>query len=267
MKILTAYYPDKKFPALSVTGRECVQQCKYCKGRFLKGMVPVKPENIISIAEKLQSQGAEGFLLSGGCDGNGRVEIMPFLNAIKRIKNETDLKINIHTGFLKRPEALELMAAGVDSFSVDIVQDRKVIKNCLNLDVSPGMYEETLEALEGAIKIVPHVCIGLQSAEGEMESLKVISKFKVSSIVVLGLIPARGMKSNAERMPLIISEAVKTRNSVTVGCMRPRGNTSLDIKCIKAGASAIAVPGSKTIEILKEEGWTIIEKSECCSLF
>lgn len=266
MKILTAYYPDKKFPALSVTGRECVQQCKYCKGRFLKGMIPVKPENLIPIAEKLQSQGAEGFLLSGGCDGRGRVEIMPFLDAIKRIKNETDLKINIHTGFLKRPEAVELMAAGVDSFSVDIVQDRNVIKNCLNLDVPPDMYEETLEALEGAMKIVPHVCIGLQSAEGEMESLKVISKFKVSSIVVLGLIPARGMKSNAERMPPFIAEAVKTGIPVTVGCMRPRGNTSLDIECIKAGASAIAVPNSKTIEILKEEGWTIIKKSECCSL-
>ena len=49
--------------------------------------------------------------------------------------------------------------------------------------------------------------------------------------------------------------------------MRPRGNTSLDIECIKAGASAIAVPSSKTIEILKEEGWTVVEKSGCCSLF
>lgn len=267
MKILTAYCPDKKFPALSVTGRECVQQCKHCRGRFLKGMIPVKPENIISIAEELQSQGAEGFLLSGGCDGRGRVEVMPFLNAIKRIKTETDLKINIHTGFLKKPEAVELTAAGVDSFSVDIVQDKKVIKDCLNLDVLPGAYEETLEALEGAAKIVPHVCIGLQSAEGETASLKLISKFNVSSIVVLGLIPAPGMKSRAERMPSFISEAVKTGKPVTLGCMRPRGNTSLDIECIKAGASAIAVPSSKTIEILKEEGWTVVEKSECCSLF
>ena len=264
MKVVTAYYPDKKFPALSVTGQECRQQCKHCKGKFLKGMMPVSPENIVLTAEKLYSQGAEGFLLSGGCDGNGRVEIMPFLNAIKRIKAETDLKINIHTGFLNRTEALELMAAEIDSFSIDIVQDKNVIRNCLNLDVSPNAYKETLE---GAVKIVPHVCIGLQSAEGEMESLKLISKFKVSSVVVLGLIPARGMKSSVERMPLFISEAVKTKKPITIGCMRPRGNTSLDIECIKAGASAIAVPSSKTIEILKEEGWTVIEKNECCSLF
>lgn len=265
MKVFTAYHTDKKFPAFSLTGQECRQQCKHCQGRFLKGMIPVTSENIISKAEELYLQGAKGFLLSGGCDENGRVQIMPFLNAIKKIKAETNLKINIHTGFLSRSEAVELMSAGIDSFSIDIVQDRKVIKECLNLNVSPQKYKETLEALEGAAKIVPHVCIGLQSVEGELASLNLISKFEVSSIVVLGLISG-SVPNGAERMPSFISEAVKTGCPVTVGCMRPRGNVSLELECIKAGASAMAMPSSKTVNILKEEGWTIIEKNECCSL-
>ena len=263
MKVLTAYYPDRKFPAFSVTGRNCRQQCSHCRGRFLKGMIPVTPEDLVSTAEKYYNQGAEGFLLSGGCDEHGRVPVMPFLNAIKKIKAETNLKINIHTGFLSRPEALELISAGIDCFSIDIVRDREVIKKCLNLDVSPHKYEETLEALEGSAKIVPHVCTGLQSAEGEQKSLELISKFEVSSIAVLGLIPAR----DSERMISFVSEAVKTGRPVTIGCMRPRGNVPLEIGCVEAGASAMAAPNHMTLEILKERGWTVIEKSECCALF
>ena len=47
-------------------------------------MIPVTPENIVSKAEELFLQGAKGFLLSGGCDENGRVQIMPFLMQLKK---------------------------------------------------------------------------------------------------------------------------------------------------------------------------------------
>ena len=49
MKVFTAYHTDKKFPAFSLTGQECRQQCKHCQGRFLKGMIPVTSEYIYRV--------------------------------------------------------------------------------------------------------------------------------------------------------------------------------------------------------------------------
>lgn len=266
MKVLTAYYPGNSFPAFSVTGRECQRQCEHCKGRFLKGMLPVTPDTLITQAYSLHTKGAEGFLLSGGCDEQGRINLMPFLNAIKKIKNETGLKINVHTGFLNKSEAAELIAAGIDCFCLDIVQDLDIIRNKLNLDISPAKYAETLEVLQSAPKLVPHVCVSLQSPEGEKKSLQLISQFNCSALVVLGLMYAEDPKIICQKMPQFVSKAVKLKHPVIIGCMRPRRGSSLELECIAAGASAIVNPSSETLDSLTKSGWEIVHKNECCSL-
>ena len=36
-----AFIPSKYYIALSITGLQCELLCSHCKGRYLKGMIPV----------------------------------------------------------------------------------------------------------------------------------------------------------------------------------------------------------------------------------
>ncbi len=62
-------------------------------------MVPVRtPEALLRTAHEIEDGGAVGFLLSGGCDPQGRILLGPFVEAISEIKRSTHLKVNLHTG-------------------------------------------------------------------------------------------------------------------------------------------------------------------------
>ena len=67
------YRPGKGFPTFSVTGSRCSLCCDHCAGRYLKGMNAVaSPDELLVEAEKLKRRGGKGFLLSGGCDEDGK---------------------------------------------------------------------------------------------------------------------------------------------------------------------------------------------------
>lgn len=262
------YRPGKRFPAFSVTGERCELQCDHCRGRYLRGMRAVSgPGDLISEARQLAASGGQGLLLSGGCDARGRVPLRPFLGAVREIKETTGLTVNVHPGLVDAPLARELLASGADVFSVDVLQDRQVISEQLHLDASPDDYRRTLELLAPG-KVVPHVCVGLQSEEGERRTLDLLSGAIISALVVLGLMaPGGGREVSPERLVRFVREAVSTVDApVLLGCMRPRGRPEAEIEIIKAGVAGVVNPSPAAAEWARSSGYEIAERQACCAL-
>ena len=157
--------------------------CDHCKGHYLGSMEEVMdPSDLINKAMRLHEAGCRGFLLSGGCDLDGCVPIEPFIPAIEKIKQSTDLRINVHVGLIGPSISSKLVRAGTDCFSVDIVQDERVIRDVLHLDADPYVYERSLSALfnAGPKAVVPHICAGLQSKDAENACIEMVSRFNIT---------------------------------------------------------------------------------------
>jgi lipoyl synthase len=274
---LTAYYPSGRFPSISVTGSRCQLRCAHCEGHYLEGMLAAEsPDELRILASEMEDRGCAGFLLSGGCDSNANVPLGPFAPAIADIKRNTNLKVSVHPGLIGEGEAADLVEAGVDIFCIDIVQDQKVITDILGLGVTPQAYEDSLASLfrAGAEHVAPHICVGLNGDErsGEMASVEMVARYAITSLALLSFMPTAGTRM--ARSPIvtddhfldIVKHAVDTVSCpVMLGCMRPRGNPDLEMRCCAAGISGIAVPSRETVLRLEQLGIKVEKKEICCS--
>ena len=95
-RILRAYFPGKRFPSISLTGKDCALSCAHCDKHYLEHMLDgSSPEKLLETCYKLERNGAIGCLLSGGLDENAEIPFEEFFAAIAEIKKETDLVINV----------------------------------------------------------------------------------------------------------------------------------------------------------------------------
>jgi len=240
-------------------------------------MRPVSaPSELFALAQALRARNAQGFLLSGGCDASGRIPLLPYVDTVRSIRSQLGLRVNLHTGLLDGPLAKELVRSGADCYSMDIVQDERVIREQLHLSGGAEQYALTLEALfeAGAGNVVPHVCIGMaDGVEGEKSCIDLISRYPIDALVLLGFRPTRGTPlqvlppPSAERVIAVLKYALdRIKRPVLIGCMRARGDWQLERECIVAGASGIAAPSRRTVEWAKAAGYEIAIRRECCAL-
>jgi hypothetical protein len=234
------------------------------------------PDELRMLASELEEQGCVGFLLSGGCDLEANIPLDHFASVIAEIKRSTRLQVSVHPGLIKEDEASDLVEAGVDVFCIDIMQDPSVIRDVLGLSVAPQAYQDALEALfgAGAAHVVPHLTIGLNGDERyyERAAIDLVSRYSISSLALLSFIPTPGTRMESspivsdEHFLEIVEYAVgKVDCPVTLGCMRPRGNPDLELKCFEAGISGIAVPSRETVRRLEQSGIKVEKKEICCS--
>ncbi|MDD1743093.1 MAG: hypothetical protein LUO85_00535 [Methanomassiliicoccales archaeon] len=261
-----------------MTGEACGLQCDHCRGHYLKAMRPVGfADDLLRLAKQIEAEGAEGMLVSGGCDKNGKVPLGPFLPAIKRIKQETGLQINLHTGLIGTDEACQIADSKADCISFDLVQDPSVIRKRLHLSVGPKAYERTLTALfsAGVERVVPHLLVGLSGDDDECEiaAIEIAARFPVAGMVILALMPTRGTPMEGARPPSddhlleMIERAVDVLDvPVMLGCMRPRGKWELEVKAIGLGVRRIAMPSPRTEAWADTHGYRITKRSSCCAL-
>jgi lipoyl synthase len=269
---ISFYHPGKRFPAFSVTGGRCELQCDHCRGRYLLGMRPVgAPEELEKAALSLVSEGGKGFLLSGGCDRRGRVPLSPYLDTVRRIRERNGLLVNLHAGLLDEGTAYRLLGTGADALSVDVLQDPLTISGVLHLDASPRDYARTLELLSRSGRLVPHVCVGLQSEAGEDATLDLLSSIEVAALIVLGLVPSKGtplegVPPRPERLVRFLSRAVERIDApVLLGCMRPRGDPTVEERAIEAGVAGIVNPSSQATAYAVRRGLRIENRETCCA--
>ena len=267
------FLPGKDFPSISVTGGRCSLGCLHCQGHFLKGMIPAeKPSRLWQVACELQEKGATGFLLSGGCDVNGRVPMVDFAGTLKRIKRETDLLVNVHPGLVSSKEADILSSAQVDSVSVDVIGSEETLREVYNLDCTIGDVERSLRLLrEASVPLTPHICVGVHGGRlvGEWRALDMVSESDPRALVITSLLPVPGTPFEAVRAEDsdIVDFYRQSRRAlpkipIVLGCMRPRNSAWLDDTLLKEGIDGIAVPLPATLRRNRENA----VKRICCSL-
>jgi len=280
---LKVYIPNVKFPAISLTGSECALHCEHCNEKYLDGMKHILTNaDLEQFLLKLHDDGGKGVLLSGGCDSDGSVPLLRFLDTVKTVKEKTGLIINTHTGLLNEDTAKKLAEAKVDIVSFDINMDEEIIRDIYHLEKDLEEYKRAVELLKkNNLNIVPHICVGLYYGKlhKELKTLKFIKESGINPtlIVLIALIPPKGKEDIFQRpRPLDIAKIaalirfIFPKTEISLGCMRPRGDIKIELEklAIDAGITRIEIPSPKTIKWLKEKYPEITLKyfSACCAI-
>jgi len=275
---VTLYYPGENFPPVSITGKSCALRCAHCRGHYLEHMLDGStPGKLESLCRRLAGEGAAGILLSGGCTPAGKLDLSPLYRSMRRIKTETGLLLNVHTGLATRAEGAALADAGVDVISFDMVGSTGTIRRVYGTDATVTDYEESLEALASLpVPVVPHICIGLDYGRivGEYDAIDILAEHLpgMAALVFLVLMPTRGTPmanvkppSDEEIMDVIRHARRRLECPLILGCMRPRGNPGLELDAVRNGVSAIVLPHPETRRVLEGTGEVKVEKV-CCAV-
>ena len=267
------------FPSISITGSSCALKCKHCNGKVLDTMVPaLTPEELFDVCAKLKNNGAVGCLISGGCLPDGSVPIDEFVDAIAKIKKKLGLTVVTHTGVIDFSTAKNLKEAGVDAALIDIIGSDETIREVCCLDVSVEDYDRSLRAFhESGIPFVPHVLVGLHYGElkGELEALKMISRYSPSAVISIAFMPIRGTPMEKVIPPepediariLVSARLLMPKTPLVLGCMRPKGEHRIntDMLAVRAGVNGIAFPVEEAILLAESMNLEISFSSLCCS--
>ena len=282
-KVFRAYYVWPRFPSVSMSGDCCALHCKHCNHTYLSDMQGLTtPDQLIEKCRGFAEQGAVGFLLSGGCDKNGEMlNLRKLLPTIKMIKDETDLVVKLHAGFVDKFLAEAIVSAGVDIASVEVVGSNETIKEIFDFNATVESYCQTLENLDAAGMpfIVPHVCVGLHYGKllGEFKALELIKQYCSPSVLVMIVFrPTKGTVMEKCTIPspddvsVVVKKAKEVFSSVEVslGCIRPRSKLreEIELAALKAGVTRMEIPSKKTLVAAREMGFTIKNVEACCAL-
>lgn len=278
-KVLNFYITSDMFPSISITGSRCSLQCKHCGGKLLERLIPCSdPRTLVSIAHRLEAQGAKGLLITGGCNTLGQVPVVTMAGAIREIKGTTDLKLIAHTGFISEEEVKVLCDSGLDGIGFDVVGDMGTARRVYGLDIREIDYISSIASFtDSGMQIFPHVCVGLDGGRlrGEFNALAMIQGYPISTLVITGLMPVKGTYfSHVKPDPLdfarVISKAVEMFRDIpiTLGCARSSGRDRalIDQLAIESGVLSIAIPTQRAVEYALGHGYSAEYYGTCCGL-
>jgi len=274
---LKTYYPLPKFPPLSLSGAACALHCRHCDATYLGGMAPVETtEALLARGRALRQQGAIGALLSGGSDADGALlNLAAMTDAIRRLKQETGLVLNVHPGLIDAATAQQL-AGAVDFASLDIPSD-DVIRRVLGLDATTTDYIVAYDTLRAAgIDVVPHVTVYYGD---EAELLRPISAAgdHPHTVVIIVFSPTRGtpMADAPAPGPEAVANVVAgvkvlfPEAEIALGCMRPRNRAlreAIELAALRAGVVRMELPLQRTLRYARDAGYEIFSFEACCAL-
>jgi hypothetical protein len=268
---LKIYRPLPKFPPVSLSGGSCQLNCQHCNRTYLGGMTRVEtPERLLDTCRRLEAEGAVGVLLSGGSDRDGRLmNLQRMLPAIRNVREETDLILNVHPGLLDRETAEGL---DVDFASLEIPGD-ETIRQIFGLNATTEDYLATYRHLVAAgTRVVPHVTVYNGKEAALLEAID-----DPAVIVVIVFSPTRDTPMadtpppTADRVGQVVAD-LRTRHpgaEIALGCMRPRRRPireQIERAALEAGVSRMVLPARSTIERAQARGDTLMHLDACCAL-
>ena len=266
------------FTPVSVTGTECELNCKHCEKHYLKHMLDASYGKLSAIASNLAVRGHRGILLSGGSKTDGSVPTYELSDEIRRIKDDTHLKISAHTGIVTEEQAKQL-SPWLDMALVDCIGSDATISGILGLPNKVDDYDSTLRFLtENGVPISPHIIVGLNHGklDGEFNAIEMVKKYKPDVVVIVVFIPTKGTTCADAPNPLLEGVAkviIRARQEMpdiplSLSCVRPGGRyrSQLDECAILCGIDRIAVPSRSAYKLCKDVGLKIHEVDKlCCS--
>lgn len=279
-KILWDSHPLPKFLPISLTGEKCALNCDHCRGRYLRDMISVgDAEDLYRTCVSLDSRDAWGVLLSGGYNEGGYVPFEPFLDAIARIKRDTELFVSVHSGPVPESLARDLGDAGVDSVYFNLIDDDETIKSKLGIDRTVGDYKRSLGLFAREIPhVAPHLLLGLsgEDLQPERKALEALSDTEICTLVFLILIPPSDFDSKEYAIPppediaeFIAESRIRFPEiPLALGCMRPRGGERVDteIGAIKAGIDRVELASKSALESASRMGLRVQKLEACCGV-
>ncbi|MFZ5585366.1 MAG: radical SAM protein [Thermodesulfobacteriota bacterium] len=275
-----AYGRRGRYPAASITGPHCRQNCAHCGGRLLQTMHPAAtPEELLALGRRLDAAGMAGLLISGGSDPTGRMPWAPLIPAIAELAATTRLILTAHVGRIDRATAAALKAAGVRQALYDVVGDPATAREILNLPDGLAAQAETLDACQAAgLELVPHVIIGLHHGRmlGEERALEIVAGLNPRRVVFIVLMPLKhtglaGAEPPAPAEAARFIARARLRLPAArhhLGCARPRGRyrQELDALAVAAGINVLAIPSDAARAAAEELGRPVSLAETCCSL-
>ncbi|MDI6600712.1 MAG: hypothetical protein QME46_02890 [Thermoanaerobacteraceae bacterium] len=265
MRTIDIYYPGKT-RSVSVTGAICSLNCSHCSGHYLRDMISLKE------AEETDSS---SFLISGGCDREGKVPITRFMDEIRSLKNRA--RLNIHCGLVDEEEA-KAISEVADKVSFDFTVDDDAIRDVFGLNKSGADYIRSYGYLKKYTEVVPHILIGLKGGiiDKEYEAVRVLKEMSTEKMAFIIFKPTFGTPFSDRRPPgaedaakvLEFARGLVPDGYITLGCMRPGGSyrDRIDRMAVEIGVDGIVNPTPSAVRYAEELGYGINIKEECCVL-
>jgi len=236
-----------------------------------------RKDSLYKFGKTLENKGGNGFLLSGGCDLNGSVPLDDSIfEQVRRLKKETDLRINLHTGLVDEKTTEMIRSSGIDVVSFDLLGADETIESVLHMKKTVKDYERSYDLLvDSGVEVVPHILAGFHYGKvlGEYDAIDIAAQFKPERAVLIILIPTPGTRmENVQPLEdeevLLIGRKMRERlrGDLILGCMRPKGRTSLEFSLIEIGFNGVVVPSNATMRKCKEQGWKLLEEDHCCAI-
>jgi lipoyl synthase len=236
-------------------------------------------EDLFDLAVSLKRQGSEGLLVSGGSTRAGGVPLLGHLKHVPRIKEELGMTVIAHSGVVSPQLAQGLADAGVDGVMLDIIGADETIRDVYHLDLTTADFERSLALLaERSLRIIPHIVCGLHYGKflGEHRALEMISRYPVSTLIIVVLVPLVGTPMAHLPPPPVEdlvdffaeARAAMPTTKVNLGCARPLGamKQELDEAAIDHGLNGIAYPADGAIAYARSKGLEPKLYEYCCSL-
>ena len=268
-----------RYPAISITGNHCELQCEHCKGILLEPMIKTTdPDKLVRICQNFATKGAHGILLTGGSNSKGRLPWKKYIEAIRKIREETPLFISAHTGFPTFESCLLLKDAGVNQALIDVIGDRETASYVYHLDGLQKVYDALDGIKQSALEFAPHIVAGLfyGKIRAEYKALEIIRIYQPSALVIVVLTPLKGtpMAGFTPPSPLEIGRLIARSRllmpevPISLGCERPRNRQGglMERLAIRAGANRMAIWSEEAIEEAKSLGLIPRFQATCCSL-
>jgi hypothetical protein len=267
-----------RYPAISITGKNCELGCAHCKAKILETMIfATSPKELIEKCIQLDAKDNIGCLLTGGSFKDGSLPWEDFISAIREIKRKTRLIISIHSGLIDFITAEKLKSAGVDQALIDVIGEDETFQKIYNVKFGVNRIEESMEALEKAgIPIVPHIVVGIDygKIKGEYKAIEMIRRHNPYLVVIVVLMPLLGtlMENVSPPPPREVAKVMAWARislpnvPLSLGCARARGKSEIDVLAIECGINRIALGGEEAIRKAKEYGLEIEFQKTCCSI-
>lgn len=231
---------------------KCSEDCKFCaqSSRYHTGLKDTYPllgtEELLKEAKYNADRGVLRYSIvtSGRCLSDREVERL--CDSIRKIKEETDIRICVSPGLLREEQFRKLKEAGADRAHCNLESSERYFPQVCTTHT----YEEKTAAIQAAKRAGLSVCsggiLGLgESVEDRIDMVLTARKLGVSSIPVNVLNPIPG--TPYEKNPVLSGEEILRciavfRFLIPDGLIRLAGGRGLmedkGKKCFQSGANA-----------------------------
>jgi hypothetical protein len=236
------------------------------------------PDEFAQLSARLAARGCRGMLLTGGCDPDGTIPLVPFVDAARAAKERHGFRYAVHTKLVTEEFADAAAAVGSELLMTDLVGDDRSLREVYHLD-SFGV-EDVRRSLDRAeargLRLAPHIMIGIAWGKvvGERVALDMIRGRNVATLALVVLTPLLRTPMEDVKIDLpavldFLTEARATFPSIrmTLGCAKTGGKTqrALEEHALRLGFDAIAYPSEGIIALAREQGYNVTLTESCCA--